>query len=465
MKRALILLTPLILISALLTFLGASDSLSSFIKSVSPQIHNTKNYIPGNSLKESRFQTLPSNFIFSFNTLIYKTNSSENISAIAKKALPFTRFYSSKELEDAIRKTNAFSGTSAKPGLVLLIPNSLSAFEIDQRNKAKAKIPFTKGLYFTASSAGRNSIISTIDKFSEIGINTVVFDIKDVEGTLSFYSKNPIARSLELDKNRTINSLPKLISELKKRNIYTIARIACFRDHIIAKKCPELAVRSKSRGGIWNESSSELWIDPTNKYVQEYIISLAVEVAEYGVDEIQLDYIRFPTASNIEDASFAWHFGSMKKEEVITAFLKKIYHEMNIRNTNLSIDIFGVVAWGYEGDINSTGQRIKLLAPYCDAISPMLYPSHFNDRFDGYQKPGDNPEYFIAKGVELVKKDAGGKIVRPWLQAFGWRVSNYNEAYIKAQVKASDASGAKGYLFWNASSDYKKVYNAYSSQK
>ena len=465
MKRALILFIPLILVSVLLTFSDASDSFSSFIKSVSPGIHDAANYVPGNSLKESRFNILPPNFTFSFNTLIYKTSSSENISSISKKALPFTRFYSSKELEDAIKKINAVPASSIKAGFVLLIPNSLSAFEIDHRNKSKAKIPFTKGLYFTASSAGRNSIILTVDKFSEIGINTVVFDIKDVEGTLSFYSKNPLVRSLELDKNKTINSLPKLISELKKRNIYTIARIACFRDHIIAKKCPELAVRSKSGKGIWNESSSELWIDPTNKYVQEYIISLAVEVAEYGVDEIQLDYIRFPTASNIEDASFAWHFGSMKKEEAITAFLKKIYREMNLRNTNLSIDIFGVVAWGYEGDINSTGQRIKLLAPHCDVISPMLYPSHFNDHFDGYQKPGDNPEYFIAKGVELVKKDAGGKIVRPWLQAFGWRVSNYNEAYIKAQVKASDASGAKGYLFWNASSDYKKVYSAYSSKK
>jgi len=465
MKRALILFIPLILVSVLLTFSDASDSFSSFIKSVSPGIHDAANYVPGNSLKESRFNILPPNFTFSFNTLIYKTSSSENISSISKKALPFTRFYSSKELEDAIKKTNAVPTSSIKAGFVLLIPNSLSAFEIDHRNKTKAKIPFTKGLYFTASSAGRNSIISTVDKFSEIGINTVVFDIKDVEGTLSFYSKNPLVRSLELDKNKTINSLPKLISELKKRNIYTIARIACFRDHIIAKKCPELAVRSKSSKGIWNESSNELWIDPTNKYVQEYIISLAVEVAEYGVDEIQLDYIRFPTASNIEDASFAWHFGSMKKEEAIASFLKKIYREMNLRNTNLSIDIFGVVAWGYEGDINSTGQRIKLLAPHCDVISPMLYPSHFNDHFDGYQKPGDNPEYFIAKGVELVKKDAGGKIVRPWLQAFGWRVSNYNEAYIKAQVKASDASGAKGYLFWNASSDYKKVYSAYSSKK
>ncbi|HPM35621.1 MAG TPA: hypothetical protein PLE16_13605, partial [Spirochaetota bacterium] len=180
MKRALILFIPLILVSVLLTFSDASDSFSSFIKSVSPGIHDAANYVPGNSLKESRFNILPPNFTFSFNTLIYKTSSSENISSISKKALPFTRFYSSKELEDAIKKTNAVPTSSIKAGFVLLIPNSLSAFEIDHRNKTKAKIPFTKGLYFTASSAGRNSIISTVDKFSEIGINTVVFDIKDV---------------------------------------------------------------------------------------------------------------------------------------------------------------------------------------------------------------------------------------------------------------------------------------------
>ncbi|HQL83231.1 MAG TPA: putative glycoside hydrolase, partial [Spirochaetota bacterium] len=147
--------------------------------------------------------------------------------------------------------------------------------------------------------------------------------------------------------------------------------------------------------------------------------------------------------------------------EAITRFLERAHRSIRARNARLSIDIFGVVAWGKAVDISSTGQRIELLARHCDIISPMLYPSHFNDDFDGYARPGDNPYYFIYEGCRKVLALAGrNALVRPWLQAFRWRVSNYNGQYIMTQVKATNDSGAKGYLFWNASNDYDTVLGA-----
>jgi hypothetical protein len=151
----------------------------------------------------------------------------------------------------------------------------------------------------------------------------------------------------------------------------------------------------------------------------------------------------------------------MPKEAVITHFLERAHKKIAARNARVSIDIFGVVAWGKAVDIGSTGQRIELLARHCDVISPMLYPSHFNDDFDGYARPGDNPYYFIYEGCKKVRALAGKHaVVRPWLQAFRWRVSNYNGQYIITQVKATNDSGAKGYLFWNASNDYDTVLGA-----
>ena len=458
--RRFLLLFALCALIPVLFLSGAGSNLLFFVSSVKNDISITNGQLDSSSVKTSRFRNIPQDFCFSLNNLFYTTRNRENILDVAKKSLKFTKFYTAKELASELMRINSIKSSSIQPGKVLLIPHTISAFSQDLRNTKKSKIINAKGLYLTASAAGRDSIIPTVDKFRSKGINTIVFDIKDVEGTLSFSSSNPLAKQLGLDKRKTISNMSKLIIELKKRNIYTIARIACFRDHIVAKMRPDLAVKSRSTGRIWNESSNELWLDPTNKYTQEYITNLAIEVSEYGVDEIQLDYIRFPTASNLGDAVFAWHFGKMKKEEAITFFLKKIYTEMTLRNTNLSIDIFGVVAWGFEGDIDKTGQRISLLAKYCDVISPMLYPSHFNDNFDGFRNPGDNPYYFIQKGVELVKKDAGTTFVRPWLQAFGWRVSSYDEKYIIEQTSASDKAGAAGYLFWNASSNYDKVYNA-----
>ena len=90
----------------------------------------------------------------------------------------------------------------------------------------------------------------------------------------------------------------------------------------------------------------------------------------------------------------------------------------------------------------------------------MVYPSHFEYGFDGFARPGDEPKYFIYTGCIKVRQKASHIAIRPWLQAFKWRVSNYNESYIIEQIKAADAARTHGYLFWSASNNYETVYNA-----
>ena len=193
--------------------------------------------------------------------------------------------------------------------------------------------------------------------------------------------------------------------------------------------------------------------------VQEYNISLACELADSGVDEVQFDYIRFPTVGDQNDAAYTWSEGRADRTMAVASFLKNAHQRLRSKNCFLSIDIFGVVAWGKNVDIEKTGQKIDLLAANCDVISPMLYPSHFNDQFDGFAKPGDHPHHFIMNGCLRVRELAGKNkvIVRPWLQAFGWRVSKYNASYITEQVRGSVDGGGYGYLFWNASNKYDEV--------
>jgi len=231
------------------------------------------------------------------------------------------------------------------------------------------------------------------------------------------------------------------------------------------KKNPALRIKSKKNNKFWNSNSKELWCDPTNKYIQDYNIDIALELAEKGVDEIQFDYIRFPTLGNLSDAKYSYNFGKMSKDETITLFLKRAYNKISQRNTLLSIDIFGVVAWGKEIDIKRTGQRVESLSKYCDIISPMLYPSHFNNNFDGFSNPADNPYYFIYTGCKKVIALSKGKTIRPWIQAFKWRITSYNKEYILEEILACRNSGAMGYLFWNASNNYETVYKALKKMK
>ena len=127
----------------------------------------------------------------------------------------------------------------------------------------------------------------------------------------------------------------------------------------------------------------------------------------------------------------------------------------------VSIDVFGVMAWQRQVDLDHTGQDILAMARFCDVLSPMVYPSHFFG-MDGYARPGDAPEHFIGASMDRFREITAqtGVVLRPWLQAFAWRTPTYSPAYIRTQVSVAKNEGGIGFLFWNARNDYGKLFPA-----
>ena len=406
------------------------------------------------------YLTLPENYIHSGNFLFYTAHKNISTKQLALKSIRYTHFYKTYKLKKSIIDYNRLQNKIIRKGMVVYIPHSLPPLLPDLKRTIKPPVVFTRGIYLTGNSTGNERILNSLDRFKQHGINAIVFDAKDITGVVNYFSHTPDVLEYNTHKKRTIDDIDQLIRILKKKEMHIIARISVFSDHLLHRKNPRWAIRSRRTGKQWNPNSKEKWCDPTNRFVQDYNISLAIELAEKGVDEIQLDYIRFPTVGNLNDARYSYHFGRMSKEASISHFLKRIYREISRRKTLLSIDIFGVVAWGKSLDIKKTGQRIELLSKYCDIISPMLYPSHFSDDFNGFENPGDNPYYFIYQGCKKVIALSKNKPVRPWLQAFRWRVSNYNADYIIKQIKAVHDAGGLGYLFWSASNRYETVFRA-----
>ncbi len=432
---------------------SASSFMPKSAKRAPAAVDNRKKYI-------NPYKSMPERFVRFGGLLIYRAEEGESVRSIARQAIEMTEYYRIGELADEIRSWNGIRGQSVANGMSVIIPGCLPARVDDWRNYRKPPLIEAKGLYLSGAAAGSAALIKHIPEYKRLGINTVVFDAKDITGIVNYRSGVPLAVKYDTHEHAPIANIRMLVRELNRNGIYSVARISVFQDHILHKEAPELAIRSRS-GGKWAAGKNEKWLDPTNKVVQDYNIALALELIDIGVDEIQFDYIRFPTGGGQSDMMFRWDFGRTTREQCITAFLKRAHDKISAHNARLSIDIFGVVAWGKDVDIRATGQRIELLAQHCDALSPMLYPSHFNDNFDGYSKPGNNPYYFIYEGCRKVAAMAGRPIVvRPWLQAFRWRVSNYNEQYIVDQIKAARDAGAKGYLFWNASNDYATVLRA-----
>lgn len=412
---------------------------------------------------------------------LYVAQRGDSITSVARKYLKRTKYLTSVELAEAIRAANHNrQGVFLKSGEQIVIPGILES-PIVEKSVTVARDFEVRAIYLTGVMAGSDHGERIIRHWREVGGNAVVFDIKDSDGIVNIAFDHPLASG----QRHYISDLPKLIHFLHSENMHAIARIAIFRDEHLVTSHPELAVKSRRTGQPWRENGKLVWTDPSSPEVQDYDIALAKFVAQAGVDEVQFDYVRFPAEGDQKDAAFNYQIehptnrvvtglgpvpagrspattqSLTQRSGVIADFLQRAYAEIHPTGALFSLDVFGVMAWQRPVDLAHTGQDIVAMAKHCDVLSPMIYPSHFFG-MDGIAHPGDAPEHFIGESMDrfkLITKDSG-VVIRPWLQAFGWRTKTYSPQYVEVQTEVAKQKGGIGFLFWNANNDYSKPYTA-----
>jgi hypothetical protein len=279
---------------------------------------------------------------------------------------------------------------------------------------------------------------------------------------LSYPSKVSLASEIGANGSPVTRDLAKLIHYLHERNIHVGMRLVLFYDQLLATEKPELALRDSITAEPLVENGKVAWVDPSHPTVQEYNLAIAKELAEMGVDEIQFDYIRFPTKKNIEYAESGPDGQNTPRDKIITDFLAQAQNELAPYKVLLSIDVFGIIAWGRSEDIEMTGQKIEDLARYCDVVSPMIYPSHFHRPFQGIANPNDQPYLLVSETSERFARFLTNSqaTLRPWIQAFPLGTNNFDEDYVLEQLRALDGSRARGWLLWSAGNKYDVAWKA-----
>ncbi len=316
-------------------------------------------------------------------------------------------------------------------------------------------IPFTpKALYLTVYGIGsrilRDSALKLIE---ETELNALVIDVKGDRGIIPYRSSIPLAADIGAQKVITVRDMKGLVRSLKERGIYLIARIVVFKDNPLAVAKPELAIKAPG-GGIWRDKEGLAWVDPSRKEVWDYNIDIAVEAAQYGFDEIQFDYVRFPDTKGL---SFSVPNTEENRVHSISEFLREAKKRLMPYNVFLAADIFGYVFW----NLNDTmiGQRLEDLAPLLEYMSPMLYPSGFQYGIPGYRNPVAHPHEIIY----LTLKKAGERTrvspvrFRPWLQAFrdyAFDRRHFTGREIRDQIDAAEKFGSHGWMLWNPRNAY-----------
>jgi len=395
---------------------------------------------------------------------VHVSRAGEAVVSIARAYLPETPYMTTRELEAAIRRANPdIQGQFLRGGTPVVIPD-VEPQPVVERPVARARDFEVRAIYLTGTMAGSETGLRLIQRWRDVGGNAIVFDVKDSDGAVNIPFAHPLAPA---GRNRPIRNLPKFVRWAHQQGLHVIARIAIFRDESLMRRHPELGIVSRRTGAAWRENGKLAWVDPSRAEVQEYNLALAKVAAAGGVDEIQYDYVRFPAEGDQADTRFAYQDTEQKtRADVITEFVARSHDELRPLGVLFSLDVFGVVAWQRPIDLAHVGQDIPRLARACDVLSPMIYPSHFFG-MDGHKLPGDAPEHFIAQSMARFGKitEGTGVVLRPWLQAFGWRTKTYSPQYIATQVAVAKKGGGIGFLFWNARNDYSKPFAAMSTMR
>jgi hypothetical protein len=322
-----------------------------------------------------------------------------------------------------------------------------------------------EGLYIPLGYALSNSEIQAyLNLLEKHNLDMIVIDMKDDYGRLRFTPNNPEL----LEKGRVFSpmEIDSFVHTMKEHGIYTVARIVTFKDPEVAKKDGgRFAVWDARTGGPWvgyNESThavyDERWADPYSEEVWEYNTAVAVELYERGFDEIQFDYIRFPTdGANLADARFRWQGPGMDRDSALISFLRHVRARLA---APISVDIYGSNGWYRTA--SRTGQDVELLSRYVDVICPMYYPSHFEQYFLA-QAPAEQRPYRIyyygTLRTRVIARNA--VVVRSWAQAFRLNVSYdrqyYGKNYIQQEVDAVHRAGTGGFTYWNNSGRYEDI--------
>ncbi len=338
-----------------------------------------------------------------------------------------------------------------------------------------------RAIYMTQCAVGTPSLRDSLVKMAEATeVNSIIIDIRDYSGGIAFPTDDPILKPMVSTKCGA-KDMKAFVQTLHDKGIYVIGRITTFQNPLYTKMHPEQAVQRKG-GGVWTDHKGLAFVDVGAKPYWDTVVELGkVAYDDYGFDELNFDYIRFPSDGPMAEAVYSYDTGK-SKPEALEGFFKYLHDNLAPTGVVMSADLFGMTATNYD-DLN-IGQVLERALPYFDFIDPMVYPSHYPSGFNGYKDVNahsyDIVQFSLSRAAAratatstkiasfaytrigtstpaLYEKPvyAASKI-RPWLQSFDYPVT-YTPAMVQAQITATHDAGLTSWLFWDPANKYRSL--------
>jgi hypothetical protein len=316
-----------------------------------------------------------------------------------------------------------------------------------------------RALYVNAWAFGTSRYGRLLDLVAGSEVNSLVIDVKDDTGYLTYRSEVPTAIQIGANTQLRARDTRARVEEMRQRGIHPIARIVVAKDPLLALRKPQWAIQDR-RGGLWHDRAGHAWVDAFQDSVWIYAAELAEEAVRMGFAEIQYDYVRFPDEPPSRRATAV--FGGRREGESlrdgVADGLRILRERTKALGVPYTIDVFGLTT-SAKGDMG-IGQVWEDLVTLSDAVLPMVYPSHYYKGEYGVAHPNADPYAMIHRAMRDAKQRSqalpGSAEIRPYLQAFTLGAPRYTPDLVRAQIRAAADVGIDGWVLWNPRSVYER---------
>src|SRR4051794_35275320 len=305
-----------------------------------------------------------------------------------------------------------------------------------------------RGVHVTMGLASLDGKLDEYLDMTKSGLNTIELDVKDEAGHVGFVPAS-VPLAAQIGAARPYYRAAEVARAAHARGVYLIGRVVVFEDPVLAEQRPALALQNPN-GSVWHTSVGLGWVNEYDQRVWRYDVGIAVAAAQAGFDEIQFDYVRFPSDGDVQSIVFR-HRVREPKGQTIARFLEYAASQLHPLGVRVSADLFGLAA---KRDLG-VGQVPSRLGRVLDSISPMVYPSHYGAGEYNVSDPNSEPGVMVARSLRsfrLALKKGHARLV-PWLQDFSLG-RTYTLEDVQQQVTAARLLGARGFLLWNAEGLY-----------
>jgi hypothetical protein len=339
------------------------------------------------------------------------------------------------------------AGKSEKAGAGAARGDAASGFAALEMATRPRPLPVeVRGVHVTGALASLPGKLDEYAALTRYGLNTIELDVKDEGGEISFAPSGvPLARTVGAVRN--YYKPREVVKRMHRKGVYLIGRVIAFQDPYLARARPDLAIR-RPDGSIWATDAGLPWVNPYDRRVWDYVVSVAASAARAGFDEIMLDYVRFPSDGDVSSAVYPGKT-SVPKGELMASFVAYAKQRLAPLGVRVSTALFGLSATRDMG----VGQVPHWIAQHVDDVHPMAYPALYGGGELGIVSPSAEPGETVFRTLVDFKREVRGSKVQliPWIQ--DW---NYDREQVMQQVRAARLQGAKGYLLWNANGIYTK---------